>query len=82
MQSKVVKVQAVAASAAWSGEAHGFGELPLSSVARKVLTVTVMNDFRTCSLCFCSAHFARDCQAATTGNGSGQSHFSGLVSSC
>ena len=54
---------------------------PSSSVAGKVPTVSVTRDSRTCFRCFRPGHLARDCRAATTSNGSGQSHSSGLASS-
>lgn len=54
---------------------------PLSSVAGKVSTISVTHDSCTCFRCFRPGHLAHDCQAATTSNGSGQSHSSGLASS-
>ena len=54
---------------------------PLSSMAGKVPTASVTRDSRTCFRCFRPGHVARDCRAATTNNGSGQSHSSGPASS-
>ena len=54
---------------------------PLSSMAGKVPTASVTCDSRTCFRCFRPEHLARDCRAANTKNGSGQSHSSGLASS-
>ena len=54
---------------------------PSSSMAGKVLTVSVMCDSCTCFHCFRPRLLTRDCQAATTSSGSGQSHSSGLASS-
>ena len=54
---------------------------PLSSMAGKVPTASVTRDSHTCFRCLRPGHLARDCRAATTNNGSGQSHSSGLASS-
>ena len=51
---------------------------PSSSAVGKVPTVSVTHGPRTC---FRPRHLAHGCRAATTSNGSGQSHSSGLASS-